>query len=423
MNPDRFVEEQAIKASAPKVAAPRKVSPYTRARGAASAGIVSPRLGDPVPDPSIGLSETQPSFPPEMAVLPPMPNNPEISAPVIYPGSDMWGMEDKRKLDQAQTTGSQIQKDVYQNPEDFLRHQGEVMASPAIAGLMQGANSEQELAKNFLEAYPKGVTDESSVMGLADYLAKGRGNALASYRKPMSYADITNTVSGLLSKAQMARQQAAQLGMMEAGPLKSGTMGVNQKQEEAASRGTGYQVPHPPIMNPFQILQGVGHSYESNPQVKAINDEVKAANDAVIALQNPSWLSDTTLRGRIIQSMGVNRITETELTTLGGGSPGLMNQANLALAKLTSGHTLSVSDRHTIEEYSNARLRAALALRDQVHQHFQNTYGGFLPESSIGSVTSQGDIQPIAKPQAADQSDKNAKAFADSLMNMIRGAK
>ncbi len=226
---------------------------------------------------------------------------------------------------------------VYQEAPEYQQHLNTVMESPQMQGLSQGVEQMKQLRGDFLRNMPQ-QTDLSPVMALADFLSKGKGNAQAAYKRPSSYEDVTSRISGLLGEEQKARQQTAQLAYEQAGGLKKGTEEAQIKTGMDTGRDQGYKIPQPhqaAIMVPFNQGQAIGNTYEK--VAKDANDAIRTALETRKKLENPGWYTSNALKGSIVQSIGVNRITQNELFLLGGGSQDFLSQVDRAFQKASSG--------------------------------------------------------------------------------------
>lgn len=409
MMPDRYLDTKSRLAT-PKVKAP---NPYSRARAV------------PVPAQAVA-GDVQPVF--QNQSLDPMEMQPPGMPPALTsPMRDIGlhpGAEDMRtnKFSKDYSRGKNL--NVYQDAGEYQKHLDTVSNTEMMQGIAQGIDRMKQLRSDFLATAPQ-QSDLSPTMALADFLAKGKGTAQSGYKRPANYEDLVSHISGMLGEEQKARQGMAQLAYEQAGGLKKG-------QEEAQSKTgvdevgqKGYKIPQPRmqgIMMPFQQAQGIGSSYEK--VAKDANDTIKSALETRKLLANPNWYTSNALKGSMVRSMGVNRITQNELVMFAGGSHDLISQVERGLQKAASGDSLLQSDRHAIEQYNELMLKGALDKRDEIHKQMGAGYNGvtMLSPDKVGQVMTGRDV-PV--PQGAvdggnSEADK-AQAFASQFMNLMKG--
>lgn len=236
MNPDRLEEMK----KRPEL----KSSPYAAARVKAKEKAAKPTPAQPAGESIAAPGETQPNLILEDPFSASMPIPSGIqSMPVAYMGP---GAFDKRSAKMDQAAGREAQRHVYKTPDEYYSQLGTVMGSPLMQKLSSGVKNLEGLREQFLQHAPV-QADLSPLMGLADFVAQGKGNALRSYKRPDDYNDLVSKLAGLMGSEQGAAYNQANLAMNQV-PLKAGDDSASTKAGVSQDRDQGYQVPRPASM-------------------------------------------------------------------------------------------------------------------------------------------------------------------------------
>lgn len=408
----RLYEEQAAQQYGPPVSMMpkpkvKKASPYAAAKAAAA----------PKPDPG----QVQPNFAAVPTISMDPFDQPELSAPVALTGAAPIGrgpgaqdlLTNKFSKDRAR----QKQVNVYQDPEEYRQHLETVMSSPLMKELAQGADRFKQLREDYLKNAPQ-QTDLSPVMAFADYLAKGKGNAMAGYKRPAGYEETVSRLGDLSSAEQKARQMEAQLAYEQAGGLKKGEDQAQVKEGIDKGRVQGYKQPNPMagMNNPLNQALAIQRAFQSLPTYKDAEKEVTSAQAMRDIMSNPSWVSDFALRGQMLQSMKIAPISEKEMAEFGMGSPDLFNKIHNIVKGLSAGRTLSPLDYKAIEEFAAQREAYGRKKMEAVQSSFAqgiSPYSPLINERGIHGITN-----PAVPPQVSQQpgaESEDDKAFKKLL--------
>lgn len=344
------------------------------------------------------------------------------SMPVAYMGP---GAFDKRSAKMDQAAGREAQRHVYKTPDEYYSQLGTVMGSPLMQKLSSGVKNLEGLREQFLQHAPV-QADLSPLMGLADFVANGKGNALRSYKRPDDYNDLVAKLAGLMQQEQSAAYNQANLAMNQV-PLKSGDDTASVKAGVDQERGQGYQVPRPPnpnagMQNPLNQALAIQRAFQGLGPYKAAESTRQSAIGMLEVMKNPSWAADDALRGQMLQALKIAPISEKEMAEFGRGSPDYMNKVQNAISRATTGRSLSPQDYKIIEDLAHRRLEYATKELQAVQDKFVNSLGPYAPAFSNEGI--RGLTEPTMTPDAsgvgkrdAGQSDSDKKF--DAVMDRI----
>lgn len=272
-------------------------NPYAASRVKAKAKASKPTPAQPAGESIAAPGETQPNMlvmdDPFAAGLPIPSGMQSMPMPYVGPGSF-----DKRGQKVSQDAARQAQRHVYKTPDEYYSQLGTVMGSPLMQKLSQGVKGLEGLRDQYLQHAPV-QADLSPLMGLADFVANGKGNALRSYKRPDDYNDLVAKLAGLMQQEQSAAYNQANLAMNQV-PFKSGEDTASVKAGVDQERGQGYQVPKPSM--PFGGPQIVAAERWYTDKTQKNLQDFSVARDQLDALQSALDRGDI---GSITRAMGL----------------------------------------------------------------------------------------------------------------------
>lgn len=384
-------------------------NPYAASRVKAKAKASKPTPAQPAGESIAAPGETQPNMivmdDPFSASLP-IPSGIQ-SMPMPYSGP---GSFDKRGQKVSQDAARQAQRHVYKTPDEYYSQLGTVMGSPLMQKLSSGVKNLEGLREQFLQHAPV-QADLSPLMGLADFVANGKGNALRSYKRPDDYNDLVAKLAGLMQQEQSAAYNQANLAMNQV-PLKSGDDTASVKAGVDQERGQGYQVPRPPnpnagMQNPLNQALGIQRAFQSLGPYKNAEATRQSALGMLEIIKNPSWAADDALRGQLLQSLKIAPISEKEMTEFGRGSPDYGNRVRNAISRATVGRSLSPQDYKIIEDLAHKRLEYATKEMQAIQDKFVSGLGPYAPAFSNEGI--RGLTEPTITPDANGVGNKDQK--------------
>ena len=267
-----------------------------RKKGKAAPKAQKPSPAHPVPAEVAPIGQTQPNMlvmdDPFAASLP-IPSGMQ-SMPVPYSGP---GSFDNRGQKVSQDAARQAQRHVYKTPDEYYSQLGTVMGSPLMQKLSQGVKGLEGLRDQYLQHAPV-QADLSPLMGLADFVAQGKGNALRSYKRPDDYNDLVGKLAGLMQQEQGAAYNQANLAMNQV-PLKAGDDTASVKAGMDEDRSQGFAIPRPASNLGGQIVSA--ERWYTDKTQKNLQD-FAVAQDQLAALQSALDRGDI---GSITRAMGL----------------------------------------------------------------------------------------------------------------------
>ena len=206
----------------------KKVSPYSAQKAAT-----------PIPDPTLDLGLTQPNTmepePLDLFSMQPLRMRDELNS---MPKTRGLGAQDMYTSKYGRDYDRQAQRKIYQTGDEYAQNVQNVLDLPILQKLAEGANQYGDIRKQFMENMPL-ATDLSPVAAFADYLAKGKGTALAGYKPPMTYQQQLEMNNLLAGNELDANQALAAMALNQAGGLAKGTEQASLSTDEDLGRVMG----------------------------------------------------------------------------------------------------------------------------------------------------------------------------------------
>lgn len=399
---------------------PGKVSAYAVARekskkkeakkAAAKAAVPAPET---VTGPNPG--ETQPSLMMDDPFLQPGLSTPAgITAPMNAYGRP--GSFDKRGAKMGQAQGREKSLAVYKTPGEYYSQLDTVLGSPVMKNLSEGLERYKGLREDFLKNAPA-QTDLSSLMGLADFISRKPGKALASYKRPDDYNDLVSKLAGLMGQEQSAAYNQAQLAMNQV-PLKAGEEGASMKTEVGQEADRGFSVPRPAsrgagMMNPLNQALAIQRSFQGLRPYKEAEEMLSSAQGMIQTLAKPNWVADKELRGQMLQAMQLSPISEKEMKEFGSGDPSLLNRIRNMVGTGLKGRSLNPQDYKALEAFARAKADYAQKKMGMVQDQFVSGLGPYAPAFSSEGI--RGLTQPAIPPSVGGQGDQGDQVESDQM--------
>lgn len=401
--PDRYDEKGLPK---PK---PGEKNLYEHARSKAAKKAAKPSPAVPAPSTGVDMGQVQPDMialdDPMSASLPIPSGMSSMPAPYAGPGSF-----DKRGQKVEQGMGRDASRTAYKTTGEYYSQLDTVLGSPLMQKLSAGVKNLEGLRDQYLQHAPV-QADLSPLMGLADFVANGKGNALRSYKRPDDYNDLVSKLAGLMQQEQGAAYNQANLAMNQV-PLKAGDDSASTKAGVSQERGQGYQVPRPPnpnagMQNPLNQALAIQRAFQGLGPYKVAEATRQSALGMLEIMKNPSWAADDALRGQLLQSLKIAPISEKEMTEFGRGSPDYANRIKNAISRATSGRSLSPQDYKIIEDLAHKRLDYATREMQAIQDKFVSGLGPYAPAFSNEGI--RGLTEPTITPDASGVGNKDQK--------------
>jgi hypothetical protein len=369
----------------------------------------------PVPAPVPQPGQVQPDFS-EVSLDPfdQAPPSTPLSLLAPAPAARGPGAQDLRtdKMSRDYARGKTL--NVYQEPAEYNMHLRTVMDAPLMQELAAGADRFKGLREDFLKN-AQNQTDLSSAMAFADFLSKGKGNALAGYKRPPTYEDLVGQLGSLIGEEQKSRQNIAQLAQSQAGGLKKGQEEAQVKTGVDADRAQGFRTPTPrsafPGGNPLNQALGIQRAFQSLPPYKDAEKEISSAQLIREIAKNPNWVSDFNLRGQMLQAMKLSPISEKEMAAFGMGSPDLFNKVRNMISQASNGRTLSAQDYKALDEFASRREEYGRRKMEDIQSSFASglsPYSPMIGQEGIMGIT-RPSIPQVAPPAVEQESESDRK--------------
>lgn len=395
-------------------------NPYNAARSKAKKK-APPKADVPAPSAGVDAGQVQPNmllmddpFSSAIAVPSGMQSMP---APYSGPGSF-----DKRGQKVEQGMGRDASRTAYKTPGEYYSQLDTVLGSPLMQKLSGGVKNLEALRDQYLQHAPV-QADLSPLMGLADFVAQGKGNALRSYNKPDNYNDLVAKLAGLMGQEQSAAYNQAQLAMNQV-PLKAGEDQASVKAGVGESRDQGFQVPRPASMgagmqNPLNQALALQRAFQNLRPYKEAEGVMAESQVMINTLKKPNWVADKELRGQMLQAMKLSPISEKEMAQFGSGSPDLFNKVRNYLTTGFEGRSLSPQDYKALEEFARAKFDYANKKMQAVQDRFANNMAPYAPAFAVEGI--RGVTDPAVPPPtetAPEQQNESDKKF-DLIMQQV----
>lgn len=237
-------------------------------------------------------------------------------------------------------------------------------------------------------------TDLSSLAGVADYLAKGKGTALAAYQKPESGAARLDKAKAYAAKIQDDKKDLNKTILDAFGKMKAGTsldaFTANSLLERivaakdpsmAAGKGRN-QAP----LNADRFVK----TFRSDPTVKPALEALNAAKQIVLTEGRNDWLTDRNIQNALIKAAHVSPVSDRDVARL-SNEPGLVGSYRALEAKLIEGRALSAADKAVAISYGKFQLEKSKSILEDAGNDYADKMG---PEYGYDKSRAVGLIKP-----------------------------